>query len=65
MLNPNVTGNRALEAAISRTRHLPFPIDDANVVLCCNENYHDAYGDNPYVDCPYDDYQDNVTTEDD
>lgn len=28
------------------------------------DNYHDAYSDDPYVDAPYDDYQDNAPEED-
>lgn len=48
----------ALEAAFVRISHLPLPITGiSSVSLECG--YHDAYGDNPYVDCPYDDYQDN------
>jgi len=57
----DVCGGKALEAALARTSHLPLPasvIDPAEVRKYGMVDYDD-YSDSVYVDCPYDDYQDN------
>jgi hypothetical protein len=47
-------GQSALQSAFVRIRAFPDPRTPAGAFedpgLSC---HHDAYGDNPYVDCPY------------
>lgn len=54
--------NAALSSALSRVARFPVPesVTTSGVI----DNYHDAYGDDPYVDSPYDDYHDNEPDDD-
>ena len=56
-------GSKTLNAALARVRRFPLPIANVAKLLCDGRGYED----DPYVDCPYDDYQDynDSRTEDD
>ena len=59
----NQKESRALNAAVARVERLPLPTK-AGVIGSFSTG---GYSDDPYVDCPYDDYQDynDSSTEDD
>lgn len=57
-------GQNALQSALVRIRTFPDPRTPAGASedpgLSC---HHDAYGDDPYVDCPYNDEYDDSDPE--
>ena len=62
MLQSNTQVSSAVNAALTRVGRLPLPTKVGAEVLCDGR----GYSDDPYVDCPYDDYQDyNDSTEED
>lgn len=61
-------GSNALASSLLRVRRLPSPLEVEETLKLSaagpNDNYHDAYSDDPYVDSPYDDYHDNEPDDD-
>jgi len=55
--------SKALQGAFKRINHFPQPVVGEMIMRDTSDSYPDSsggtYSDTPYVDCPYDDYQDN------
>lgn len=54
MLQSNTQGSSTVNAALVRVGRLPVPTKVGTAVSCDGR----GYSDDPYVDCPYDDYSD-------